>query len=39
MAEAMMVEVEATQPPLLAITDFIMARDSLQDRDTVKLES
>lgn len=37
--EAMMVGVEATQPLLLATTDFIMARDSLQDRDTVKLES
>lgn len=39
MVEAMMVGVEATQPLLLATTDFIMARDSLQDRDTVKLES
>lgn len=39
MEEAMMVGVEATQPLLLATTDFIMARDSLQDRDTVKLES
>jgi hypothetical protein len=39
MAEAMMVGVEATQPLLLATTDFIMVRDSLQDRDTVKLES
>jgi hypothetical protein len=39
MAEAMMVGVEATQPLLLATTDFITEKDSLQDRDTVKLES
>ena len=39
MVEAMMVGVEVTQPLLLATMDFIMARDSLQDRDTVKLES
>jgi len=39
MEEAKTVGVEATQPHPREATDFIMAKHSLQDRDTVKLES
>lgn len=39
MEEAMMAGVEATQPHPRETMDFIMAKDILQDRATVKLES